>query len=74
VSERHAQASEAIREAWGFWLHQHPVSLGDIIDGAVKAAVAKWLASNKDELLGRIADEVAAQIPPPGDDPKETIR
>ena len=65
MSERHAQAAEAIQDAWGFWLHQHPVSLGDIIGDAVKAAAAEWLASNTDELLNRIADAAANRIPSP---------
>ena len=66
VTDRRAQASEAIGEAWAFWLSQHPVSLGDIITDAVKAATGEWLASNTDQLLHRIASEVAKRIPPPG--------
>ena len=66
MSDRHTQASEAIRGSWDFWLSQHPVSVGDIITDAVKAAAAEWLASNKDELLNRIAIEVAKRTPPPG--------
>ncbi len=65
MSDRDAQASEAIRDAWGFWLSRHPVSLGDIITDAVKAAAAEWLASNTHELLNRIAAAVANRIPPP---------
>lgn len=65
MSEHHARATEAIRDAWGFWLHQHPVSLGDIISDAVKTAVAEWLTSNTDELLNRIAAEAAKRVPPP---------
>ena len=64
MSDRHAQASEAIEEAWGFWLSQHPVSLGDMITDAVKAATGEWLASNTDELLDRIARAAANRIPP----------
>jgi hypothetical protein len=75
VADRHAQASEAIRESWAFWLAQHPVSLGDIITEAVKAAASEWLASNTRELVDRIAVEVAKRVPPPGqpggNDPRE---
>jgi len=65
VTDRHTQASEAIGEAWAFWLSQHPVSLGDIITDAVKTATGDWLAAHKDELLDRIAGEVAKGVPVP---------
>ncbi len=65
MSDRHQQASEAIGEAWAWWLSQHPVSVSDIITDAAENATAKWLASNTDELLNRIAAEVAKRIPPP---------
>ena len=66
MTDRHAQASEAIRDSWDFWLSQHPVSLGDMITDAVKAATGEWLASNADELLDRIARAGANRIPPHG--------
>ena len=66
MSNHSAQASEAVRDSWDFWLSQHPVSLADIITGAAKAAASEWLASNTDQLLDRIAGEVAKRIPPPG--------
>jgi hypothetical protein len=72
MTDRHAQASEAIRDSWDFWLSQHPVSLGDIITDAVKDATAKWLGSNTDELLNRIAAEVAKHIPPHSATERET--
>ena len=56
---------ESIEAAWGFWLTQHPVSLDNMVTGAVEAAIRKWLESNTDELLGRIAAEVARRVPPP---------
>lgn len=65
MSNRSAQASEAIRDFWDFWLSQHPVSLGDIITDAVKTATGDWLAAHKDELLERIAGGVTKGVPVP---------
>jgi hypothetical protein len=36
-----------------------------MVTGAVEAAIRKWLESNTDELLGRIAAEVARRVPAP---------
>lgn len=65
MSTRSEQASEAIRESWDFWLSEHPSSIGDMITDSAKAAFAEWLESHTDELLGRIAAEVAKRMPPP---------
>jgi len=39
--------------------------LDDMVTGAVEAAIRKWLESNTDEFLGRIAAEVARRVPLP---------
>ena len=43
------------------WLHDHPVSLGDIMEAAIKEAVTKWLDANEDKLLTKLAAEMARQ-------------
>jgi hypothetical protein len=48
----------------GLLATQHPVSLDDMVTGVAEAAIRKWLESNTDELLGRIAGEVARRVPP----------
>ncbi len=69
MTDRHTQSTEAIQNAWDFWLSQHDVSVPDRIEAAVRDATAAWLRVNTGELLDRIAAEVAKRIPPaPGDD------
>ena len=72
MSDRHTQAAEAIRDSWDFWLSQHPVTVGDLIEAAVRGATDAWLKANTDELLDRIATEVAKRIPPPSGHAGET--
>jgi len=59
---------DSIEAAWASWLHQPPVSLGGMITSAIEAAAGKWLASNKDELLDRIANAVASRAPDAAND------
>ena len=50
---------ESIEAAWGFWLTQHPSAWTRWSPGAAEATMRKWLESNTDKPLGRIAAEVA---------------
>jgi hypothetical protein len=43
-----------VQDAWDFWLSQHPISVPEIIEAAVRKAVADWLDQHTDELLDRI--------------------
>jgi hypothetical protein len=35
MTDQHAQAAEAIRESWDFWLSEHPGTLSEIVTEAV---------------------------------------
>jgi hypothetical protein len=54
---------EGVREAWDFWLSQHPVSVPDIIQEAIKQAVTTWFDAHTDELLETLAATIAQQSP-----------
>ena len=41
---------------------QHPISLCEIIERSVKAAASDWLASNSDEILERVAQQIANHV------------
>lgn len=50
---------KAVQNSWDFWLSQHNISVPETIHDAVKSAFSRWLTENTDELLGRIATEIA---------------
>jgi len=49
---------EGVEEAWVYWLSQHPISVPETIEAAVKTAVNQWLVVNGGETM-----EKAFQIP-----------
>ncbi|WP_148062105.1 hypothetical protein [Micromonospora aurantiaca] len=40
-----------VADSWDHWLEQHPVSVGELIQGAVKAAVNEWLNRHGEALF-----------------------
>lgn len=50
-------ALDAIGGAWAFWLEQHPVSVGEIIEQAVTKGVEKWLNAHEEEIVDAIAKQ-----------------
>ena len=37
MTQREDQVQTGVRDAWDFWLNEHPISVPDLIHGAVKA-------------------------------------
>lgn len=65
MADKAADAADGVRDAWDYWLSQHPVSVPEIIEKAAEVSFGKWLSLNADELMDRIAREVAKRVPPP---------
>jgi hypothetical protein len=59
---------EGVRDSWDFWLSQHPVTLSDIVEDAIKTAVSKWLNCHEEQLIAAIARAVADKAPLDGPD------
>jgi hypothetical protein len=53
---------EGVRDAMDFWLSQHPVSMGDLMESSIQKAVAEWLDAHADELTEAIAKAVSNQV------------
>lgn len=51
-------AIEGVQSSWDFWLDQHPVSVPEIIEEAVKKAFTAFLEKHKAEVLEAIAKRV----------------
>lgn len=56
-----SKVQKGVQQAMAMWLHEHPVSMGDIMEAAIKEAVTKWLDANEDELLTKLAAEMAVK-------------
>jgi hypothetical protein len=41
-----------VRDAWDFWLDQHPISVPEIIQLAAREAVADWLDVHGKDVFG----------------------
>jgi hypothetical protein len=50
---KHEIAAEGVRDAWDFWLSQHPVSVPEIIAEAVGRAFTAWLEADDGGAVGR---------------------
>ncbi len=50
---------EGIRDAWSEWLYAHPVSVPDIVRGAISDAFGTWLDKNSDEIIERISEKLS---------------
>lgn len=55
ADERKQQTREAIEHAWAWWLSQHPESVPEIIERAIRRSFDDWLKQNKAEVLDAIA-------------------
>jgi hypothetical protein len=56
-----------VQDAWDFWLSQHPVSVSEMIEDAVRAAVTAWLDEHSDAILAmfqRRAETAADEVSP----------
>ena len=47
--------AEGVRDAFDFWLSQHNVSVPDIFELAIRAAVSAWLDDHAEEIVEAIA-------------------
>jgi hypothetical protein len=48
---RESSTENGIREAWDFWLSQHPISVAAIVEKAAKEAVTAWLDANREQII-----------------------
>lgn len=55
MTAKEKAAVEGVERAWDFWLGQHPVSVPEIIEEAIKKAFAAWLDEHSDEIVAAIA-------------------
>lgn len=56
---------QGVAEAFGFWLSQNPVSMGDVMESSVKSGVENWLSENGDELVKEVAKYIRDRYPKP---------
>jgi hypothetical protein len=42
---------EGVEDAMAFWLSQHPVSMGDILQDSIKKATTEWFDLNEDKII-----------------------
>ena len=56
-----SKVQKGVSDAMSYWLNDHPVSMADILTEAIEKAVSKWLDANEDELLTKVAAEIARQ-------------
>lgn len=57
MEENERDTADGVREAWEFWLDQHPHSVPEIIESAIKKAFSEWLEQNRGDVLAAIAKE-----------------
>ncbi|WP_294124208.1 hypothetical protein [Sphingomonas sp.] len=58
MTDQKAKATaKAIEEAWAYWLNDHPVSVPEIIEDAIKKAYLEFLNANRGEIIAAIAKE-----------------
>lgn len=57
-NDRYQDATiQGVRDAWDFWLNQHPVSIPDLIQDAVRAGVSYYLDSFTPETWANIVSK-----------------
>jgi hypothetical protein len=59
---KQSAVAQAVEEAWAEWLHDHPISVPETIEAAVEKAFGKWLDTNEDVLLDKIAKKVGNEL------------
>lgn len=47
--------SRGVEKAWDFWLSQHDVSVPELIEAAIERSVLRWMDSNTEVILERVA-------------------
>jgi|KBSMisStaDraftv2_1062788.scaffolds.fasta_scaffold1279853_2 hypothetical protein len=51
-----AATKEGVAEAFDFWLSQHPLTIGDIIEEAISKSLTEWLNEHSDEVIEAIKE------------------
>lgn len=70
MTARESNTRLGVRDAWDFYLGQHPYSIPEVIEQAAKAAVADWLERNTELVAAALSQAVTAtrscseQLPP----------
>jgi len=59
AEQKESDTLAGVREAWDFWLSQHPESVPAIIEAAVAKEVRLWLHEHTAELIEAIAKKGA---------------
>ena len=62
--DKYEATRQGVKDAWDFWFSQHPVSVPEIIQDAVKVAVREWL----DEHSAEILEAISRRVPPTPED------
>lgn len=57
MGSRINSTKEGVEAAWDFWLSEHPISIPEIIQAAIKEAFEKWLDENRDLVAAAISDK-----------------
>lgn len=50
---------EGVRDAFGFWLEQHPVTMWELLSDAIEKQFDSWLDCHTDEIVEAIAQRSA---------------
>jgi hypothetical protein len=56
VTDKANATKAGVADSWDHWLEQHPVSVGELIEGAVKAAVNEWLNRHGEAVFASAID------------------
>lgn len=59
---KQTETSKGVESAWDFWISQHPISVADIIEEAVKKSFAAWLEAREDDFMQKLAKLVADEL------------
>jgi hypothetical protein len=54
MTDRHEAIKEGVQNSMDFWFSQHPISMGELIQNAVKEAFGAWLDVNAVDVLEAI--------------------
>lgn len=53
--------TEAVRDTFGFWLSQHPITVGDCIQDAAREAMSVFLVRNREDIIERVAQKLIVE-------------
>ncbi len=62
MTTRQSTTRTGVYEAWTWWLDNHDISVPEIIEDAIEAAVKRWLDQHQDELIAAIAERAAEDV------------